>query len=241
MSDTPQATLLITGANRGIGLQLAKEALARGAAVIATARAPDRAEALSALRAGGASLEILPLDVTDDASQAAFAKALSARPVDVLIANAGAYLGHGGLDDPQTDKAAFTETLMTNVYGPFATVRSSMPSLRAARARRGLAKIAVIGSRMGSNALTQDKGNSYPYRASKAAATNLARNLAGPLAAEGIAVGVYHPGWVRTDMGGPEADIGVAESAAGLLSRIDALTLARTGLFEDYAGEPIPL
>ncbi len=83
-------------------------------------------------------------------------------------------------------------------------------------------------------------GGSYIYRASKAAATNLARNLAIDLKGRGIAVGAYHPGWVRTDMGGPSATVEVEDSAKGLMQRFDALSLATTGVFEDYRGEAIP-
>jgi NAD(P)-dependent dehydrogenase (short-subunit alcohol dehydrogenase family) len=83
-------------------------------------------------------------------------------------------------------------------------------------------------------------GGAYIYRASKAAATNLARNLAVDLKPRGIAVGAYHPGWVRTDMGGPKAAIDVEDSTEGLMRRFDALSLATTGVFEDYRGEAIP-
>ncbi len=82
-------------------------------------------------------------------------------------------------------------------------------------------------------------GGSYLYRASKAAATNLARNLAVDLKAQGVAVGAYHPGWVRTDMGGSSASIDTGESAQGLLARFDVLSLATTGVFEDYRGDPM--
>ena len=87
---------------------------------------------------------------------------------------------------------------------------------------------------------TQAPGNGYIYRSSKAGATNVALNLAAELKPRGVAVGAYHPGWVRTDMGGPSAAISPQESAAGLLSRFDALTLETTGVFEDYAGASIP-
>ena len=227
----------VTGAGRGIGFALTKALLGRGDAVIATVRSPAGAEALAPLRGPDSSLEIIELDVLDEASLARFGAALDGRPIDVLIANAGAYIGRGGLDDAETDKRAFEATLMTNVWGPFATIRAAAPSLKAAPG----SKVAILGSRMGSNALSLGKGNSFPYRASKAAATNLARNLAGALSPDGIAVGVFHPGWVRTEMGGPQADIDVETSVRGLLARIDELDLDRTGCFLDYAGDAIPL
>jgi NAD(P)-dependent dehydrogenase (short-subunit alcohol dehydrogenase family) len=171
--------------------------------------------------------------VTDPAACARLAAALGEAAVDLLVCNAGALMGRGGLADPGYDADAFRTVLMANVAGPFFTVRALLPALR----RSPRARVAVISSLMGSSA--RPKGSAYLYRASKAAATNLAVNLAEELRAEGVAVGAYHPGWVRTDMGGADADIGAAESAAGLLARFDALTLGATGVFEDYAGRPI--
>ena len=123
---------------------------------------------------------------------------------------------------------------MANVAGPFFTVRAFLPMLRKAEG----AKVAIISSAMGSSA--RAKGSAYLYRASKAAATNLAANLAVELAPMGIAVGAYHPGWVQTDMGGQGADITPEQSAAGLLARIGALSLDTTGVVEDYQGHSIP-
>jgi len=124
--------------------------------------------------------------------------------------------------------------MMTNVAGVFFTVRAFLPSLVAAPQP----KIAIVSSVMASS--EQAPGGAYIYRASKAAATNLARNLAVDLKQPGVAVGAYHPGWVRTDMGGPNADIEVEESAKGLLERFEALSLETTGVFEDYRGKAIP-
>jgi NAD(P)-dependent dehydrogenase (short-subunit alcohol dehydrogenase family) len=222
-------TVLITGANRGVGLALARAAAKRGDAVIGTARDPGAATELRAVA------ETHGLDVTDPAACAALASALGDRAVDILICNAGALVGRGGLDDPAYDAGSFSSVLMTNVAGVFFTVRALAPALRRARG----AKLAVISSRMGSSAASN--GASYLYRASKAAATNLALNFAAELGRDGIAVGSYHPGWVRTDMGGAGADIDAETSARGLLARIDALSTATTGVFEDYAGRPIPI
>lgn len=230
-------TLLIAGANRGIGLAMAAHAAARGDTVIATARFPNKAEALAALAQSSSNVEIKALDVLNDASLAALAGRLAGRRIDVLVANAGVLNSYGGLDDPAHDKAAWADVLMTNVYGPFALIRALRPSLVGPPA----GKLAIISSGMGSTTRARTRGAAYPYCASKAAATNLAANLSAELQSDGIAVGAYHPGWVRTDMGGPSADISVEESAAGLLERFDALSLATTGLVEDYRGEPIAL
>jgi NAD(P)-dependent dehydrogenase (short-subunit alcohol dehydrogenase family) len=222
-------TVLITGANRGVGLALARAVAARGDAVVGTARRPAAAADLAAVA------EVHGLDVTDPASCAALAAALGDRPVDLLVCNAGALIGRGGVDDPTYDAEAFRAVLMANVAGPFFTTRALSPALR----RAGGAKVAIISSLMGSS--TAAKGTSYLYRASKAAATNIALNLAVELRPAGIAVGAWHPGWVRTDMGGQGADISAEESAAGLLARFDALSIATSGVFEDYRGVPIPI
>jgi len=114
----------------------------------------------------------------------------------------------------------------------FLCVQALLPALA-----RGRGKVAILSSRMGSQALAP--GGSLIYRASKAAALNLGRNLAAELAPQGIAVGIYHPGWVRTAMGGAAADLDPAAAAAGLMARFDALSLATTGCFEDHAGRAI--
>ncbi|EDQ05035.1 C-factor [Sulfitobacter indolifex] len=212
-------TIVITGASRGIGAALAAQYKAAGEEVIGTAR--------------GAGVEAV-LDVTDPASHAAFATTLKDRPLDLLICNAGVYLDKG--DDMETGFGAdlWTQSFAVNVTGVFLTVQSLLPNLRAASG----AKIAIIASQMGSS--TRAPGGSYIYRASKAAAINLGRNLAVDLKPEGIAVGIYHPGWVRTDMGGDQGEISVTEAAQGLAQRIEALDLVQTGAFETWDGRAHP-
>lgn len=212
-------TIVITGASRGIGAALAAQYKAAGEEVIGTAR--------------GAGVEAV-LDVIDPASHAAFATTLKDRPLDLLICNAGVYLDKG--DDLETGfgAALWTQSFAVNVTGVFLTVQSLLPNLRAASG----AKIAIIASQMGSS--TRAPGGSYIYRASKAAAINLGRNLAVDLKPEGIAVGIYHPGWVRTDMGGDQGEISVTEAAQGLAKRIAALDLAQTGAFETWDGRAHP-
>lgn len=220
------AEVLITGASRGIGREMALRMAARGDHVRACAREVAAAPS-------GANISPVALDVTDDGSLAALASGLEGASLDLLVCNAGALAGRGGVDDPAYDRAAFDNVLAVNVTGVFLTIRACLPAIRRAKG-----KIAVISSQMGSS--ERAKGNAYLYRASKAAATNLAVALSKELAGEGIAVGAYHPGWVRTDMGGAGADISVEESAAGLIGRFDALSLATTGCFEFYSGEAIP-
>jgi NAD(P)-dependent dehydrogenase (short-subunit alcohol dehydrogenase family) len=132
-------------------------------------------------------------------------------------------------------EAAWRETLMTNVAGVFFSVRSALTGLLAAQS----AKVAIISSQMGST--SHVNGASYAYRASKAAAVNIGLNLAEEMRPQGIAVGIYHPGWVRTDMGTDAADISAQESARGLLSRFDALNIDTTGCFETWDGRAHPL
>lgn len=217
-------TTLITGANRGVGAEMARQMKARGDRVIGCARSGAAPEASVAW----------PLDVTDPASLGALEARLEGEALDLLVCNAGALVGRGQMDDPVYTHEAFANVLAVNVTGVFMTIRACLPALR----RGNLSKIAVISSQMGSS--ERAKGNAYLYRASKAAATNLAVSISTELSAEGIAVGAYHPGWVRTDMGGAEADISVGTSAAGLIQRFDALNVETAGCFEFYSGEPIP-
>ncbi len=227
------STVLITGASRGIGLQLARAYAEAGASVIATARNPESAAELTSLLAAHPGLLVLPLDVTDAASLDALVARLSRRPIDLLIANAGVMGARGGVDDQDNTAARWADVLATNVAGVFFTVRALLPNLKAASS----AKIAIVSSRMASSVAAN--GSSYLYRASKAAAANIGANFASELRPAGIAVGIYHPGWVKTDMGGTGADITVAESANGLVQRFAKLNIATTGVFEDYAGVPI--
>lgn len=217
-------TTLITGANRGVGAEMARQMAARGDRVIGCARTGAAPKAS----------EEWPLDVTDPASLAALEKRLAGETLDLLVCNAGALIGRGQIADPDYTHEAFASVLAVNVTGVFMTIRACLPALR----RSASGKIAVISSQMGSS--TRAKPRAYLYCASKAAATNLAVNIAQELKPEGIAVSAYHPGWVRTDMGGAEADISAEESAAGLIQRFDALSVETTGRFEFYSGEAIP-
>ncbi|WP_297618214.1 SDR family NAD(P)-dependent oxidoreductase [uncultured Roseicyclus sp.] len=207
--------VLITGANRGIGAGLAAAYKASGATVTATARdAPGMTR----------------LDVTDARSLGAVSAQLGTGALDLLVCNAGVYLDK---DESLADgfaPALWAESFAVNVTGVFLSVQAFLPHLARATAPR----IAIIASQMGSS--TRAPGGSYIYRASKAAAINLGRNLATDLKPRGIAVGVYHPGWVQTDMGGASAEITTAKAVAGLVARFAALDLARTGCFETWDG-----
>lgn len=207
-------TTLITGANRGIGAGLTALYRANGEAIIATSRdtSTDRT-----------------LDVTDPASIAALAETIDG-PLDTLICNAGVFLDKGEQTATGYAPDLWARTFAANVTGVFLTIQALLPHLQKAQAP----KIAIISSQMGSS--LKAGGNALIYRASKSAALNLGRNLATDLHPKGIAVGIYHPGWVRTEMGGDAAAINVDESAQGLYTRITALTLATTGCFENWDG-----
>jgi len=212
-------TTLITGANRGVGAALLAKYRSAGLTAVGTSRGAD---------------DLYDLDVTDVESFLALANTLQGMPIENLICNAGVLQDKGwGLDGPYT-ASTFADTFAANVTGVFETIRTLLPNVRAANG-----KIAIISSQMGSNTLAT--GGNYAYRASKAAALNLGRNLATDLSPEGIAVGIYHPGWVRTDMGGDNAEISMEESANGLFDRIADLNMAKTGCFETWDGQDHPL
>ncbi|MEM9844166.1 MAG: SDR family NAD(P)-dependent oxidoreductase [Pseudomonadota bacterium] len=211
--------VLITGANRGIGAALAAAYRAKGARVTATAR-------------DGSTGALL--DVSSTKSHTALAHALDGTPVDLLICNAGVYLDKTENLADGYDAQMWAESFAVNVTGVFLSVQSLLPNLQAATAP----KIAILSSQMASH--ERAPGGSYIYRSSKAAALNLGRNLARDLQALGISVGIYHPGWVRTDMGGENADISVDMAVTGLLDRFEALSLDTSGCFETWDGRPHP-
>lgn len=210
--------VLITGAGRGIGKALADHYRAAGHRVTATAR-----DGSTGTR----------LEVTDPAQHHALAAGLAGQAVDLLICNAGVYPDKGQALEDGFPAQMWADTFAVNVTGVFLTVQSMLPLLRLS----GDPKIAIISSDLGSQA--KAGGTCYIYRASKAAVLNLGRNLAVDLREEGIAVGIYHPGWVRTDMGGDQAMIPVEDSVAGLMTRFAALSPACTGCFETWDGRSV--
>ncbi len=207
--------VLITGAGRGIGAALAERYRAQGHTVSGAAR--------------DGSAEIA-LDVTDPQAHRAMAAQLSDQPVDLLVCNAGVYLDKGQALEGGYPPEMWAQSFAVNVTGVFLAIQALLPNLRATPG----GKIAIISSQMASH--THAPGGSYIYRASKAAVLNLGRNLATDLRGEGIAVGIYHPGWVQTDMGGGTAEISVAAAVTGLVERFAELDMGRTGCFETWDG-----
>jgi NAD(P)-dependent dehydrogenase (short-subunit alcohol dehydrogenase family) len=217
--------ILITGANRGIGNALAEGLSERGHHVIAASRRPAEQP-----RRG---LRQLVLDVTDQTSITTAAETLADEPLDILINNAGIF-GARGAGIGRIDDAIWQDVFATNVIGAYRVSEAFLPHLRRGRDK----KLVTISSRMGSMG-ANTTGGEYVYRSSKAAVNAVMRSLAIDLQGEGIAVTVLHPGWVRTDMGGPSATLDVATSAASLATVILGLTQADSGRFLDYDGAPL--
>ena len=223
-------TALITGANRGIGLELARQYAADGYTVHACCRNPSEAQDLRALEG---DVHVHQLDVTDHAAVDRLASDLDA-PLDVVIANAGIY---GPKSEAQTfgslDYDALRDTMESNAIGAVKTVEAFAP-----HAARAGGKLAAITSEMGS--IADASGGSTAYRASKAA-LNMALAVAAPAVKDqGVAVGLFHPGWVQTDMGGPNARITPEESARGLKAQIGKLAPSDKAPFLAYDGREIP-
>lgn len=221
--------IVVTGASRGIGLELVRQYRGRGDAVVAACRSPDGATALHALgREYGDRLRVLACDVGDDDSVAAFAAALEGTAVDLLINNAG--VGDwAGLDAVNTADALRVYNI--NALGPLRVTRALRPNLRAGIGR----KVAHVTSGMGSIG-DNSSGGAYAYRMSKAALNMASKSLAIDLADDGIVSVVINPGWVQTDMGGAGAPLTVQDSAEGMMARFDELTLAHTGAFLNWRG-----
>jgi NAD(P)-dependent dehydrogenase (short-subunit alcohol dehydrogenase family) len=224
--------VLITGANRGIGLGLTELYLQRHDTVLATARDLQAATQLQALgQRFGSKLRLQTLDVCDAASCAALATACKEQLFDVIINNAG--LGSTTQHLSELDFALGEAILRTNALGPLRLAKELGKLLK-----RPGGKLVNISSRMGSigeNAM----GGAYFYRMSKAALNMATKNISIEWHAAGIIVLALHPGWVQTRMGGHDAPVTVEQSAAGLVKTIDAATLQRSGGFFNYDGTPI--
>ena len=217
--------VLIIGASRGIGLELVRQYRADGAAVTATAR--DDA-GLERLRALGATA--LRLDVTDAASASGLAWQVEGARFDVAVINAGVSgTRTTGLQPP--DEAEFDHVMRTNVLGPMRMLAQIAEALAPG------ARVAVLSSRMGSIGL-RAAPNSWLYRASKAAVNSVLKDASLALAGQALCV-AFHPGWVRTDMGGPNADIDVTESVAGIRRVLAGVAESDNGSFYNYDGQPL--
>jgi NAD(P)-dependent dehydrogenase (short-subunit alcohol dehydrogenase family) len=225
-------TVLITGANRGIGLEFATQYAADGADVIACCRDPQGADVLNALVKSARNVRLAALDVADPSSVGALKKDLGNTPIDILINNAGV----GGPRERAKgiiDADAWLEIFAVNSVAPVTVAVAFLDNLKAGKDK----KLATITSQLGS--IANHGGGAYPYHASKAAVNSFMRGLSKEWASDGIAVGIFHPGWVQTDMGGSQAPVTPAQSVTGLRARIAELSAANSGTFRDYAGKEI--
>lgn len=221
------ATVVITGGNRGIGLELARGFTERGDRVIVACR-----KASQALEKLGVTVHE-NVDVSDPVSVQAFSDALDEEAVDVLVNNAGrlSLQAFGEIDRDAV--AAIEEQFRTNSIGPLLMSQAVAP-----RMSQG-GRIAIITSRMGSIA-DNTSGGSYGYRMSKAAVNIAGVSLAHDLADRGIAVGLLHPGFVRTEMTGRQGNVEPEEAAANLIARIDEISLDNSGAFRHAEGSTLP-
>ena len=229
---TTSQTVLITGANRGIGLEYVRQYAQDGNTVYATVRDIALATELQALAEKHSQIQVLALDIADITAIQSLAHQLSAVSIDILISNAGAYPpSRFGKTDPQTWLQAFQVNTLTTYY----LAEAFLPHLQ----RSGQAKLIAMTSKMGSMA-DNSSGGEYIYRSTKTALNMVVKSLSLDLQPFNIAVAALHPGWVRTDMGGPNGLIDTETSVTGLRKVITGLDQNQSGEFIAYDGKPVP-
>ena len=214
-------SILVTGSNRGIGLELVRQYAADGWRVFACCRNPPKSEELNALAGKHSNISIHGLDVADTQQIKALAKQLKNEAIDILLNN--------------TDEAAWLECFHINTIAPMKIMEAFVDNV--AKSKRKL--IATMSSKMGSMA-DNGSGGSYIYRSSKAAINAVMVSAAIDLKPKQIKVAILHPGWVLTDMGGPNAEITVEECVNNLRRNLDNVTLANSGTFFEIDGSVIP-
>jgi NAD(P)-dependent dehydrogenase (short-subunit alcohol dehydrogenase family) len=223
------STVLITGANRGIGYELTRQYADEGWRVLACCRVPERADALQRLQ-----VEIHQLDVAEPTSIAALKTALGGASIDLIINNAGVHGGdRQGFGD--IDYAAWERTLITNTFGPYRIIEAFIDNVATSTGKT----IANVSSRMGS-ITCYEGGGEYIYRSSKTALNMVVHNLAIDLKARGLTLMAIHPGWVSTDMGGSDAPIDPSDSAQSIRRSIEQCDRDQSGSFVNYDGASLP-
>lgn len=228
-------TVLITGANRGIGLEFANQLAVQGWQVLACCRKPDSAEGLQQLAIHyPGKVSLIPLAVDDPVQVEALAARLRGQPLDMLINNAGYY--PGGMNETlgHTNRELWLRAFEINTIAPLKISEALIDNLEQGQGKT----IALITSKMGSLD-DNTSGGVYLYRTSKAALNMVAKSLAQDLEPSGIKVALLHPGWVKTDMGGPNAWVSAQESVAGMLKIILNLGRQDSGRFLAYDGKEI--
>jgi len=223
-------TVMITGANRGLGMEFARQYAQDGWSVIATCRKPEDATELNAID----GVTVYPLNVTDSMAVRALADQLKGAAIDVLINNAGVY-GPKNSALNEIDFDVWEQVLRTNALAPLCVAQCFAAHVAASDRKC----IATLSSKMGS--MTDNtSGGSYIYRSSKAAVNAVMKSLANDLGPQGVISVLLHPGWVRTDMGGPSGLIDAEQSVAGMRRVIDAADMNASGHFYAYDGAEIP-
>lgn len=221
-------TVLVTGANRGLGLEFARQYAADGWRVIACCRNAKDAPELKKIKA-----EVHALDVTSPDSIQHLAKELHGTPIDVLINNAGLHGDRRMFGE--TDVALWKQIFEVNTIAPVQILAALLENVAASHHKKVVNITSKVGS-IGDN----PSGGSYAYRSSKTALNMAMANAAHELKNRGITILLVHPGWVQTDMGGPSAPVGIEQSIAGIRRIIDKSTQAETGHFYDYTGKQLP-
>ena len=229
------ASLLITGANRGLGLEFCRQYAEQGDQVIATCRDPEHATALSDLAKQFNNIEVRALDVSDFGQIDQLSQRLQNQHIDVLINNAGVYGDRSATGFGQLNYQDWMRTLTVNTLAPVKMAEAFLPNLL-----NGQGKLIVnVSSLMGSLSDNSSGGNIL-YRSSKAALNAAMKSLSIDLRADQIGVLILHPGWVKTDMGGQNALIEVQESVTGMKNCIANFDWADTGVFKRYDGRILP-
>lgn len=224
------ANIVISGASRGIGFALTQIYVEAGNRVFAWCRNPQKAEALNRLAAASdGRLTVVRADVANDAEVEAAAAALDGEKIDILVNVAGIY--HNDIKLEKPDFSAWHESFEVMVVGPFRVTMALLPNLVAARG-----KVMTVSSQMGAS--TYPGGGTYSYGAAKAGINRAMKSLAFDLREKGVSIGLVHPGYVQTDMGGAGADITPRESAAGIRGVIDRMNIDNSGGFYKWSGEP---
>ena len=228
------ANILITGSNRGLGLELARTFAIEGWRVFACCRTPERAAELKALVQEGVDIDIRRLDMTRPEQIKALSQALRDVPLDILLNCAGIF-GPRPTELDASDVEGWLTTYHTNSLAPLQMALAFLPQLTSAPKPI----LASISSTLGSISMNKTGGD-YAYRASKAALNMVNKGLSVDLAALGIICVVLHPGWMHTRMGGPQAPLSPRESAAGLKKVLLGLKASDNGRFINYLGESRP-
>lgn len=229
------ATILITGANRGLGLEFCKQYAQDGWQVLACCREPKKATALTQLSSQFSNISVLPLDVSDLAQIDVLATKINDTAIDVLLCNAGVYGDEAGKGFGKLDYTQWQKNMTVNVFAPVKLTEAFLPHLQ-----RGMQKkVIAMSSLMGSMA-DNGSGGSILYRSSKAALNAAMKSIAIDNRQKEIAVLILHPGWVKTDMGGSNAPMEIPDSVQKMRDTIANFSLTQSGEFLRYDGATLP-